>query len=194
MRIIPEEFKHWLNLEYLFGQLLNLLRWLWILIKKLILLLADTPFKIYFLVAGFVFVAVMGFLFYKLRKLERKIKVASIVTFKEEEKLSKDRVIKWKDIKDKINSDNIEDWKEAIIIADSILDDIYSRMGYKMDGLGEKLKNIEPSDFASLQDVWDGYKVRSRIAREGANFKISREEAKSALAKYEKGLKELKYL
>ena len=194
MRIIPEKFKHWLNLEYLFDQLLNLLRWLWILIKKLILLLADTPFKIYFLVAGFVFVAVMGFLFYKLRKLERKIKVASIVTFKEEEKLSKDRVIKWKDIKDKINSDNIEDWKEAIIIADSILDDIYSRMGYKMDGLGEKLKNIEPSDFASLQDVWDGYKVRSRIAREGANFKISHEEAKSALAKYEKGLKELKYL
>ena len=47
-------------------------------------------------------------------------------------------------------------------------------MGYKMDGLGEKLKNIEPSDFASLQDVWDGYKVRSRIAHEGANFKISR--------------------
>ena len=33
MRIIPEKFKHWLNLEYLFDQLLNLLRWLWILIK-----------------------------------------------------------------------------------------------------------------------------------------------------------------
>ena len=94
-------------------------------------------FKIYFLVAGFVFVAVMGFLFINSENLKEKIKVASIVTFKEEEKLSKDRVIKWKDIKDKINSDNIEDWKEAIIIADSILDDIYSRMGYKMDGLGK---------------------------------------------------------
>ena len=137
MRVISEEFKHWLNLEYLFNQLLNLLRWLWFLIKKLILLLADVPFKIYFLSAGFVFLAVMVFLSYKLFRLERKIKVASLVRFKEEEKLSKDRVIKWKDIKDKINSDNIEDWKEAIIMADSILDDIYSRMGYKMDGLGE---------------------------------------------------------
>ena len=193
MNLLPKEVK-WLNLEYLFDRLLNLLRWLWILIKKLILLLADVPIKIYFLAAGFVFIAAIAFLFFKLRKLKRKIKVASIVSFKEEEKLSKDRIIKWEDIKNKINSDSVEDWKEAIIAADSILDDIFSRIGYKMDGLGEKLKNIEPSDFANLQEVWDAYKIRSRIAREGARFEISHEEAKSALAKYEKGLKELKYI
>ena len=40
--------------------------------KKLILLLADTPFKIYFLVAGFVFVAVMGFLFINSENLKEK--------------------------------------------------------------------------------------------------------------------------
>ena len=67
-------------------------------------------------------------------------------------------------------------------------------MGYKMDGLGEKLKNIEPSDFASLQDVWDGYKVRSRIAREGANFKIFSRRSQVRLGQIRKGLKELKYL
>jgi len=193
MSLIPQKIR-WLNLEYLFDRLFYWIKQFWILIKKLIILLADVPIKAYFIIAGFVFLAVMAFLFFKLRKLKRKIKVASIVSFKEEEKLSKDRAIKWKDIKNKINSDSIEDWKEAIIMADSILDDIFSRIGYKMDGLGEKLKNIEPSDFASLQEVWDGYKVRSKIAREGAHFEISHEEAKSALAKYEKGLKELKYI
>jgi len=193
MSLIPQKIR-WLNLEYLFDRLFYWIKQFWILIKKLIILLADVPIKAYFIIAGFVFLAVMAFLFFKLRKLKRKIKVASIVSFKEEEKLSKDRAIKWKDIKNKINSDSIEDWKEAIIMADSILDDIFSRIGYKMDGLGEKLKNIEPSDFASLQEVWDAYKVRSRIAREGAHFEISHEEAKSALAKYEKGLKELKYI
>lgn len=193
MSVISQEVK-WLNLEYLFDRLFDWIRQFWILIKKLIFLLGDVPVKIYFLIAGFVFIAVMAILSYKLFRLKRKIKVASAVRFKEEEKLSKDRVIKWQDIKSKINSDSVEDWKEAIIMADSILDDIFSRMGYKMDGLGEKLKNIEPSDFESLQDVWDGYKVRSRIAREGARFEISHEEAQDALAKYEKGLKELKYL
>ena len=193
MSLIPQKIR-WLNLEYLFDRLFYWIKQFWILIKKLIILLADVPIKAYFIIAGFVFLAVMVFLFFKLRKLKRKIKVASIVSFKEEEKLSKDRAIKWKDIKNKINSDSIEDWKEAIIMADSILDDIFSRIGYKMDGLGEKLKNIEPSDFESLQEVWDAYKVRSRIAQEGANFEISHEEAKSALAKYEKGLKELKYI
>lgn len=193
MRIIPQEVK-WLNLEYLFDRIFSWLKQFWILIKKLMLLTADVPFKIYFLAAGFVFLGVIFFLFFKLRKLERKIKVASMVSFKEEEKLPKDRAGKWGEIKNKINSDSVEDWKEAIIMADSILDDIFSRMGFRMDGLGEKLKNIEPSDFSSLQDVWEGYKVRSRIAREGARFEISYEEAKSALAKYEKGLKELKYI
>lgn len=184
----------WLNLEYLFNRLFDWVKQFWILIKKSVFLLTDIPFKIYFLVAGFVFLVVLAILFYKLIKLKRKIKVSSVVRFKEEEKLSKDRVKKWGEIKNKINSDSIEDWKEAIIMADSILDDIFSRMGYKMDGLGEKLKNIEPSDFESLQDVWEGYKVRSRIAREGARFEISQQEAKDALTKYEKGLKELKYL
>ena len=193
MSLIPQKIR-WLNLEYLFDRLFYWIKQFWILIKKLILLLADVPIKAYFIIAGFVFIAVMAFLFFKLRKLKRKIKVASIVSFKEEEKLSKDRAIKWKDIKNKINSDSIEDWKEAIIMADSILDDIFSRIGYKMDGLGEKLKNIEPSDFENLQEVWDAYKIRSRIAREGAHFEISHDEAKDTLAKYEKGLKELKYI
>ena len=193
MSLLPKEVK-WLNLEYLFNQIIYWTKQFLVLIKKLALLLTDVPFKICFLAAGLFFIAAMSFLFFKLRKLERKIKVASMVNFKEEEKLPQDRSSKWKDIKNKINSDSVENWKEAIIAADSILDDIFSRMGYKMDGLGEKLKNIEPSDFASLQDVWDAYKVRSRIAREGAHFDISHEEAKSALAKYEKGLKELKYI
>ena len=193
MSLIPQKIR-WLNLEYLFDRLFYWIKQFWILIKKLILLLADVPIKAYFIIAGFVFLAIMAFLFFKLRKLERKIKVASMVNFKEEEKLPQDRAGKWKDIKNKINSDSIEDWKEAIIAADSILDDIFSRIGYKMDGLGEKLKNIEPIDFENLQEVWDAYKIRSKIAREGVNFEISHEEAKSALAKYEKGLKELKYI
>ena len=72
MSLLPQKIR-WLNLEYLFDQLLNLLRWLWILIKKLILLLADVPIKAYFIIAGFVFLAVMVFLFFKLLKLKRKI-------------------------------------------------------------------------------------------------------------------------
>ena len=136
MSLIPQETK-WLNLEYLFNRLFYGIKQFWILIKKLILLLADAPVKIYFLAAGFVFLAVMAFLFYKLLRLKRKIKVASIVTFKEEEKLSKDRAIKWQDIKNKINSDNIEDWKEAIIMADSILDDIFPELALKWTGWGK---------------------------------------------------------
>ena len=68
MSLLPQKTR-WLNLEYLFDQILNLLRWPWILIKKLIILLADVPIKAYFIIAGFVFIAVMAFLFFKFRQL-----------------------------------------------------------------------------------------------------------------------------
>lgn len=193
MSILPQEAQ-WLNLEYLFNRLFVWLKQFFILIKKLTLSLTDVPFKIYFFIAALVFLAVIGVIFYKFARLKRKIKISSLINFKDEEKLSQSRFIKWEEIKNKIDSDNAEDRKEAIVMADSILDEIFSRMGFKGDGLGEKIKNVEPSDFESLQNVWDAYKVRARIAREGARFDISQKEAKDTLAKYEKGLKELKYL
>ena len=61
-------------------------------------------------------------------------------------------------------------------------------MGFKMDGLGEKLKNIEPSDFESFKMSGTLIKSGPESPAKRANFKISHEEAKSALSKYEKGL------
>ena len=81
MSLIPQKIR-WLNLEYLFDRLFYWIKQFWILIKKLIILLADVPIKAYFIIAGFVFLAVMVFVFFKLLKLKRKIKVASIVSFK----------------------------------------------------------------------------------------------------------------
>ena len=62
-----------------------------------------------------------------------------------------------------------------------------------MDGLGEKLKTLSPA-------ILPAFKMSGMVTKSGqelpakAQFKISREEAMSALAKYEKGLKELKYI
>ena len=48
MKAIYKE-AHWLNLEYLFNQIIRLMVWLLSLIKKVILSLNDMPFRIFFL-------------------------------------------------------------------------------------------------------------------------------------------------
>ncbi|RJQ31243.1 hypothetical protein C4572_02835 [Candidatus Parcubacteria bacterium] len=183
-----------LNLEYLFALLLDLIRFILFLIKKVFLFIISLSVQTYLLAfAGFLAV-MLGVVAFKIWHMKHRRRIYQMVKFKEDEKLPKDRSNKWKQIKEKLKSENEEDWKEAIVMADGILDDIFAKIGIKGDGLAEKLKFIEPGDFESMQDVWEAYKVRSRIAREGAEFKISNEEAAETLAKYEKGLKELKYL
>ena len=193
MKAIYKE-AHWLNLEYLFNQIIRLVAWLLSLIKKVILSLNDMPFKIFFLLLAFIALFIIVLVFFKFLRLKRKTKKFSRIRFINESNSPKGRLTKWVEIKGKINSNLAEERKEAIIMADGILDEIFLGIGFKGDGLGDKLKQVESSDFNSLQDVLSAHNTRTKIACEGADFEISQEEAEDALAKYEKGLKELKYL
>jgi len=193
MKTIYQEV-HWLNLEYLFSKIISLIMWLLILLKKIILSLNEMPFKIFFFFLSFVAIFIILFIFLKFLRLKKKVKKFSRIRFSKEDNSPRVRSTKWTEIKSKINSDNAEDRKDAVVMADSILDEIFSGIGFKGDGLGEKLRQVEPSDFDNLQDVLSAYNVRAKIARGGVSFEISKEESEDTLSKYEKGLKELKYL
>jgi len=84
---------------------------------------------------------------------------------------------RWAEVIEHINSVNESDWKLAIIEADSILDDMMTRMGYIQPSLGEKLKSVEKSDFLSIDKAWEAHKVRNQIAHAGSDFVFSHQEA-----------------
>lgn len=190
--LLPEP--RFLNLEYLFDQILALLRFLLWLFEKIITFLLNLDIRVFFFVLAALIVVFMGVIARGLIKLNRKKNIRSSIKFKDEELMPGGRSDKWKEINKKMESAEPEDWKTAIVMADDILNSIFASIGFKEESLGEKLKNVEPSDFDSLQSVWEGYKIRARIEKEGTSFSITKEEAKETLAKYEKGLKELKYL
>ncbi len=99
----------------------------------------------------------------------------------------------WVKLRAKASSDDENERKIGIIAADSLIDKILERAGYKGENLGARLMQIEPSDLDSLQDVWEGHKVRNRIAHE-AFYKVERTDAIRTLDRFEKLLKELRYL
>ena len=102
-------------------------------------------------------------------------------------------IVQWNAIVARAGSGDENERKLAVIAADYLLDKIFTLQGYKGENLGARLRNVEPSDLDTLQDLWEAHKLRNRIAHE-AHYNLSREEALSAIKQYEKTLKELRYL
>lgn len=101
---------------------------------------------------------------------------------------------KWQKILEEVDSINPNDWKSAIIDADSILDEMISRMGYQGENLGERLKSVERSDFETLNDAWEAHKVRNKIAHSQSDFVLNQEEARRAVLLYKRVFEEFHYI
>ena len=92
-----------------------------------------------------------------------------------------------------IESPNQNDWKQAILEADMILDDILTGMGYKGESIGEKLKRVVSGDFKTIQDAWEAHKVRNQIAHE-PGFNLTHHDALQAVNLYKKVFEEFYYI
>jgi hypothetical protein len=99
---------------------------------------------------------------------------------------------RWLHIESLAGGATASEWREAIIEADIMLDELLTRQGYIGDGVGEKLKSIEPSEFGTLADAWEAHKVRNQIAHEGSAFNLSESLAHRTIARYESVFREFK--
>lgn len=101
---------------------------------------------------------------------------------------------RWDRVMLHINSENQNDWRQAIIEADTILDDIVSQSEYPGETLGERMRGIEKSDFRTLDEAWEAHKVRNRIAHDGSQFQLSKREALRIINLYKKVFEEFHYI
>jgi hypothetical protein len=101
---------------------------------------------------------------------------------------------RWQSATNHIASDNPNDWKQAIIEADIILEDLLTKMGYRGDSIGEKLKRVAKGDMKTLDEAWEAHKVRNQIAHEGSSFTLNHHEAKNVIGMYRKVFEEFYYI
>jgi hypothetical protein len=97
---------------------------------------------------------------------------------------------KWDRVLSLINSTNSSDWRQAIIEADVMLDELLKAGGYHGDSVGEMLKSVEPSDMVTLEAAWEAHKVRNKIAHQAGDFPLNEREAKHTIALFESVFKE----
>lgn len=101
---------------------------------------------------------------------------------------------RWERVQSLIKSNTASDWRQAIIEADIILDDMLTRMGHEGNSIGDKLKGIEESDFITLNKAWEAHKIRNHIAHKGGDFLFSKNEAERVVNLYRQVFEEFYYI
>ncbi len=117
---------------------------------------------------------------YEVRRREKVI-YGPLPTPVGEQKLADPR---WEHIQNLMESTNSNDWRQAIIEADIMLGDMLTRQGYQGETIGEQLQQVEPADFANLDNAWEAHKVRNQIAHAGSSFTLSETLARRTIAQY----------
>jgi hypothetical protein len=100
---------------------------------------------------------------------------------------------KWSKIEKRLKSDQEAELKLAVIEADKFLDDILKRIGYFGKDMGERLRKINSSQIANIDDIWQAHKVRNNIVHD-VDYKLTEFGAERAVRTYKEALEELEAL
>ncbi len=97
---------------------------------------------------------------------------------------------RWAYIRQLIESTQESDWRNAIIEADIMLDELLTKLGFEGVGVGDKLKTASPAHFHTLDDAWTAHRVRNDIAHQGSTFQLSDQLAYRTIGHYENVFRE----
>lgn len=105
--------------------------------------------------------------------------------------VSRSRSLKaWRQILERMKSEEQNQWKLAILEADHILNEILKMSGYLGSRLDDKLDLITPVQLANIDSVRNAHLMRDKIAKD-PTFEITREEAEEVIKIYKQAFKEL---
>ena len=96
----------------------------------------------------------------------------------------------WITIQKRLGAEREDEYKLALIEADSLLDDILKQMGYTGETMGDRLKQLSSTILPNIDEVWQAHKIRNNIVHD-PDYKLSLDLVKRALAIYEKAFQNL---
>ncbi|PIP15955.1 MAG: hypothetical protein CO003_00065 [Candidatus Portnoybacteria bacterium CG_4_8_14_3_um_filter_44_15] len=150
------------------------------------------PLKVVSVVISILFLTTIVFLIAKLRKnIGQSLKTAGETAFASENELPRKEFAKsWQSILSKVESQDENSYKIAVIEADKMLDDVLKRIGCAGADMGERLKQVGPHQLSNIDDIWQAHKARNRIAHE-PDFRLTQSQAKRAVEIFQRALEDL---
>lgn len=182
-----------INLEYFFLLIYNLLTGEHLVGIPENLLAFWAMFKIFSIILSLLLLTGIVYSIIRIRQIrtEEEDEFAEVKTHHTTEERKNE---KWQNILELTASENQSDWRLAILEADILLDEFVTKMGYQGEGLGEKLKGIERSDFTTLEQAWEAHKVRNAIAHGGSDFLLTQHEARRVINLFKQVFQEFEFV
>jgi hypothetical protein len=128
------------------------------------------------------------------KKEDEKYSVKVEQAFETDVKQNRVLADRWGRVQKFVTSDNSNDWRQAILEADIMLEDVLTSLGYQGEGIGEKLRRVEKGDMKSLEEAGEAHGVRNRVAHDGAAFPLTQHEALRVINMYKKVFEEFYYI
>ena len=98
--------------------------------------------------------------------------------------IPKHRMVKrWLAVKKAMASDDPANWRAAIMNADSMLDEVVAKLGYRGNTLDERLQNTVPYQFPSLENAWRAHQI-SDFLKQDSSYPLTREVAEQTIRIY----------
>jgi hypothetical protein len=183
---------HFLNIEYFFELLYGLIFNGHLPSLSTFSDFASTFWLFFTLVAYLVVFLLIGLLVYYSTRYYQVVEedAKRYHTITKEEADAKLEDSRWTYIQNLIESTQQSDWRQAIIEADIMLEELLAKLGLFGASIGDKLKNANPNNFHTLNDAWEAHKVRNEIAHRGSEYQLSDHIAYRTINHYENVFRE----
>ena len=154
-------------------------------------------FSIFAAILALVFGAIIVYSLLRIRQI-RAVEVEvyggnASITNVEASSVSKENT-QWEKVVTLSKSENENDWRQAILEADIMLGTMLASIGYEGESIAEQLKQVEPSDFQTLQHAWEAHKVRNRIAHDGSEFILTERDAREVISWFKVVFEEFSFI
>ncbi len=97
---------------------------------------------------------------------------------------------KWQGIAKRMENSNPPEWKLAIIEAESMVEEILTRMGFSGASFGDKLKKLSNDQLSTLDQLTEAHQIRNNIVHD-PDYRLEIEIATRTIRAYEMTLREL---
>ncbi|MBI5470064.1 hypothetical protein HY968_01955 [Candidatus Kaiserbacteria bacterium] len=102
--------------------------------------------------------------------------------------------LRWNRVRDQANSDNVQNWRLAVLEADIMLKELLESLGYRGETMADKMRVVDKTRFNTIDLAWEAHRFRNRIAHESSMHSISAIDVRHAIALYEKVFREFKFI
>lgn len=100
---------------------------------------------------------------------------------------------RWQKIQEQLESGESKRWRNAILEADQVLNDLLDSLGYKGETMAEKMKKADVAAFNTIDFAWEAHQIRNRVAKD-VDFALDDKEARRVIRMYERVFREFRYI